>query len=298
MKILISRMICNLKVLLVLVFCCSISFSQTTNCKLLYAEDGVESAYPRLSRDKKTILFQTNRSGKWQLLYMDLESRNQTSVNKDTFNNNFPDWSADNQWITFVSDRDGNEEIYLMKNDGSDMQRLTYDPGRDIHPYFSPDGNYILFSSTRGNKSLDIYRYTIKTKKTERLTNSLDNETCARYSPNMQLIVYLKNNNVSDDIYVLNIFNFLSDNITKTPTVQDGWPIFSADGKWIYYSSKESGKYSIFRIQPDGNNKQRLTFAKDGEEDARVCISDDGSMMIYNKKTGKTIDLRVCLVLY
>lgn len=269
----------------------------TTNCTLLYKEEHKESAYPRLSSDKKSILFQTNRNGKWQLCLLDRASTKQTLLTPESSNNNFPDWSADNAWIAFVSDRDGNEELYMMRTDGSNLKRITNHPGRDIHPYFSPDGQYILFNSTRGNESLDIYRYTIANGAVERLTNTMDNETCARYAPDMKSIVYLRNNNSSDDIYLLHLENFLSDNVTNTPRSRDGWAMFSPNGKWIYYSSMESGIYCLYRIHPDGSSQQQLTVAKPGEEDARVCVSSDGNFMLYNKRIGDSIEIWGCDIL-
>lgn len=241
-------------------------------------------------------MFQSNRTGKWQLCLFDIKSGTQTSVINDGNNNNFPDWSLDNNWIAYVSDKGGDEEIYMAHSDGRDIRRITNDKGRDIHPYFSPDGKYILFSSTRGNGSLDIFRYTIETDKTERLTNTPEDETCARYSADMKQIVFLKNSETNDDIFVLNTSSFLSENITNTPGIQDGWPMFSTDGRWIYYSSMESGTYCLYRIKPGSKTKEKLTTAGEGEEDARACISTDGKQIIYNKRKGKTIDIRICLV--
>jgi Tol biopolymer transport system component len=71
--------------------------------------------------------------------------------------------------------------------------------------------------------------------------------------------------------------------------VEHGWPTYSADGKWIYFSSMEKGTYSIYRIKPDGTGLQQLTHAKVGEDDARVNVSHDGKFMIYNKKADDTI---------
>ncbi|TND10188.1 MAG: TolB protein [Bacteroidetes bacterium] len=263
-------------------------------CKVLLGKDGTEYAYPRLSKDKKTILYQSNETGKWQLSILDIAAGSRKAITRDTFNNNFPDWSADNRLVAFVSDRDGNEEIYLVHADGSNLQRITSDAGRDIHPYFSPDGKYILFNSTRGNESLDIYRYTIETGKVERLTQTNDDETCARYSPDMTRIVYLRNGPTMDDVFELDMSNFLGENITKTPTVPDGWPMYGNNGKWIYYSSMESGTYCIYRVKTAGGSKQQLTTALFGEEDARVYISADGKTMIYNKRKGNGIDIRSC----
>jgi TolB protein len=267
-----------------------VNFAQQSNeYEILLKEDGIENAYPRLSLDGKKILYQSNRTGKWQLYIMDISTKAQERITNDSFNNNFQDWSPDNKWIAFVSDREGNEEVYLMKSDGSDLKRLTNDPGRDIHPYFSPDSKYILFNSTKEKESFDIYRYTIATGKIEQLTNSDDDETCARYSPDMKSMVLLRNNMKTDDVFVMNTSNFLMKNVSNTSTYEHGWPVFSNDGKWVYYSSMEGGTYSIYRIRPDGSERQQLTQAKYGEDDARVNVANDQSWMIYNKKVGKTI---------
>ncbi len=263
-------------------------FSQPT---IILKEDNIENAYPRLSKDGRQILYQSNRTGKWQLYICDTAGKNQKAITKGSYNNNFPDWSLDNRLVAFVSDCDGNEEIYTCNTDGSNRQRITNEAARDIHPYFSPDGKYILFNSDRGGNQLDVYRYTIADKKTERLTNTLENETCARYSPDMKSIVLLKNSASSDDLYLLSTSTFLVENLSKTPRAYHGWPMFSNDGKWVYYSSMEGGACSIYRIHPDGSGKKQVTVAKAGEDTARINLSHDGSFMIYNIKAGKTISI-------
>ena len=256
---------------------------------VILEDANIEHAYPRLSKDGRSILYQSNKTGKWQLYLWDIGGKKQQRLTNDGFNNNFPDWSQDNQWVAFVSDRDHNEEIYLMRMDGSGLKRITTDKARDIHPYFSPDGTYLLFNSDRNDDNFDVYRYDLASGKIQRLTNTLENETCARYAPDMKSIVMLRNSEASDDVFILNTDNFLVENITKTPTFFHGWPMFSHDGKWVYYSSMEKGTYSIYRIRIDGTGKQQLTNADQGEEHARVFVSADGKFMIYNVKKGKTI---------
>lgn len=270
---------------------CATAQKREDKAQVLLSEQNIENAYPRLSKDGHSVLYQSNRSGSWQLYVLNIVSKNSTQLTKDAHNNNFPDWDVTNEWVAFVSDKDGNEEIYIMKRDGSGLKRLTNDPERDIHPYFSPDGKYLLFNSTRGNGSLDIYRVSLADGKAERITDTKENETCARYSPDMKKIVFLSNNDASDDIFVMDIGTGLKTNITNDPGVRDGWPVFSADGKWVYYSSMQDGPFNIFKVTIDGRSKQRLTKAAHGEEDARVYVAADGRSIIYNKKYGNTIEI-------
>lgn len=258
---------------------------------LIYKLDGKESAYPRLSKDDNRILYQSNAGGNWQLVIMDIANGTHQHVMADQYNNNFPDWSPDNEWIAFASDRDGNEEIYLIRTDGRDLKRITKDPARDIHPYFSPDGKSLLFNTTR-HGTFDVYRYFIETDSLSRITGYQDDETCARFSPDMKHIVMLKNGPTSDDVVLMDATTLELKNITGTPQINDGWPMFSYDNKWIYYSSMESGVYCIYRIMRDGTEKTKITSPNRNEEDARVCVSKDGKRIIYNKRIGNTIEIR------
>lgn len=267
------------------------SASGSQAATVLLHEEGVENAYPRLSADGTRILYQSDRTGTWQLYIMDIATEEQSRITTDTFNNNFVDWSTDNQWVSFVSDRDGNEEIYRMKEDGSGLERLTNDPARDIHPYFSPDGKYLLFNSTRGNGSLDVYRLTLADGSIERVTDSPMEETCARYSPDMSCMVFLQNDAQNDDITVMDLASGAPSDLTRTPSITDGWPMFSADGRWIYYSTMATGRQGIHRIHPDGTGDETITNAGPGEEDGRAFISGDGHTLIYNKRKGGSIDI-------
>ncbi len=266
--------------------------SQEQDNELLYRLEHKESAYPRLSANGKEILYQSNESGKWQLMLMDCETKTSRAIFRDSFNNNFPDWDTQNKRLAFVSDRTGNEELFLYDLASKELKQLTFDPARDIHPYFSPDGKYLLFNSTRGNGSLDIYRYEFKNGKTLRLSSTEDDETCARYSNDMKQLVFLRNGLNGDDLYIMDLENFVSVNLTNTPQSTDGWPMFSPDDRWIYFSSMESGFYHIYRMDTAGKNKKQLTNALRGEEDARVFVAPSNDFFIYNKRRGDTIEIR------
>jgi TolB protein len=259
---------------------------------LIHKVEGKEIAYPRLSANGNLILYQSNQEGPWSIHVMDIKSGRHTDILVDEFNNNFPDWSYDRQSIAFTSDRDGNEEIYIMNADGSGMKRITDHPGRDIHPYFAPDGKSLLFNSTRTNGSFDIFKYDLATGTITALSSSHEHETCARYSSDMKHIVYLRNGATADEIVVADSSNTRKKVITDTPNVYHGWPVFSHDSQWVFYSSQECGAYCVYRSRPDGSEKTQLTMPGSNIEDARVSLSRDGKFMIFNRRIGKSIEIR------
>lgn len=261
--------------------------------QIILSEKGVEFAYPRINADATSMLYQSNKSGKWQLQVMNLRDSTIRECFSDSFNNYFPDWNPKQNLIAFTSDRDSNENVYVYDVSTSGIKRITTNDARNIHPYFSPDGRFILYSSTEGNGSLDIYRYEIKTGETLRLTATTEDETCARYNTSMDKIVFLKNGIMSDDIFVLDCVTFMQENITKTPQVRDGWPMFSSDSRWIYFSSMESGVFCIYRIRLKDGFKEHLTQALGGEEDARVFITATNDRIFYNKRRGNGIMILV-----
>jgi pimeloyl-ACP methyl ester carboxylesterase len=255
--------------------------------------DGVENAYPRLSSDGSRIVFQSNRSGKWQIYVMNRDGSGQQALTRDSFNNNFVDWSADDGKIAFVSDRDGNEEIYLMNADGSGLRRLTNHPARDIHPYFSPDGRKILFNSTRGEiASFDIFEMDLNGKVLRQITDTRDEETCARYSPDMRSIVYLRGDVAlrNDEVFVMNADGSGVRNLTQS-TAAEGWPTWSPDGRRIVYASTEPGTFCLYEMNADGTGKRRLTEAQRPLRDARPALSAGSDALVFNRQEGKTIGI-------
>lgn len=263
--------------------------AQAFEPEVLLENPGFEAAYPRLLNDEQRILYQGNESGRWQLYIFDIKARQSTPVFTDGFNNNFPDIHPNNNKIAFVSDRDGNEEIYICNANGSGLKRLTNNPARDIHPYFSPDGKYIFFNSTSGNGSFDVFRYNLTNDSIQRLSDYPEDETCARYAADMSRIVFLRNGPAEDDVYMMKPTGFMSENVTRTPQCRDGWPVFSADVKWIYYSSMEEGRFCIFRKRTNNEFTERLTQPPSGQHDARVYVSASGKWLIFNRSNGKTI---------
>jgi Tol biopolymer transport system component len=259
--------------------------------RTILREEGVKNAYPRWSRDASRILYQSNRSGKWQLFVMDRDGSHRTPLTDGSFNDNYPDWSPDNSSIAFVSDRDGNEEVYVMNADGSGLRNLSKSPAQDIHPYWSPDGTKILFNSTRDADRLQIYEATVATGEIRRLVDSPDDDTCARISPRGDRIVYLANLATGhDDIIVRKRDGSAPVNVTDDAPA-DGWPVWTPDGDRIVFSSRPAGAFALYVMAANGSQRRQITFPSPGDSDTRANVSRDGRQIVFNRDRGSTIGI-------
>ena len=66
--------------------------------------------------------------------------------------------------------------------------------------------------------------------------------------------------------------------LTNTVGLDDG-PEYSPDGKYIYFNSNRTGTMQLWRMKPDGSEKEQLTF--DDLNDWFPHISPDGKTMVF-----------------
>lgn len=120
---------------------------QTLNLTMHDAADKSGSWSP----DGEKVLFQSNRSGRYQLYILDLKTLNLDQLTNNDGDNIHGDWSTKNK-IVFISNIDGDNELFTINPDGAEQQQLTFNTVRDVLPSWSPDGEMIAFASYRYGK--------------------------------------------------------------------------------------------------------------------------------------------------
>jgi len=214
---------------------------------------GIKS-YPSLSPDGKTFVY-TIRNGAYTNIFSQrIGGKNTTNLTADSaVDNSMGTFSPDGRTIAFRSERDAGG-IYLMEETGENVRRLA-DFG--FHPSWSPDGRQIVVSDrpadvatghSVANSSLWIINVETGDKK------KLDTKGDAiqpSWSPNGKRIAYwFIEDGKLGEIATIPAVGGEPKIIAQSPSM-DWNPVWSPDGKYIFFGSDRNGNMSIWRVAID-----------------------------------------------
>jgi Tol biopolymer transport system component len=178
-----------------------------------------------------------------------------------------PSLSADGSRVAMYRRVDGNLDGWVGDTTRGLQSRLTTDPADESVPIWSPDGNRIAFASNRPNGPGLYVKSLARRSEAEILLPSRMGAggfnaaspagiRVTDWSSDGGLLVgYRGNGPTAEDIWALP----LDPSAKPFPLVQtkldDRWPQFSPDGKWIAYESNESGRFEIYVLMIDGSGE-------------------------------------------
>src|ERR1051325_1773260 len=210
-----------------------------------------------------------------------------------------PLYSPDGRQLAFISSRTGNGDIYLLTFATGDLKRLTFDDGLDQLDGWSRDGRWIYFSSTsRDIGGLnDLYRVspnggTPMMVSADRYTNEFfcapapDGKTLAFSARGIASGQWWRKGHSHIDeseIWLLRSFDGGAgtyERVTAPGGAKELWPMWSGDGRSLFYISDRSGAQNLWTITPARSDARRLSNFNDG----RVLwpsISYDGPEVVF-----------------
>ncbi|MBN2369921.1 MAG: PD40 domain-containing protein [Vicinamibacteria bacterium] len=223
------------------------------------AQDGC----PRWTPDGRRVIFNSNRSGEWQLWSMDADGRSQrrarSSEDRDRQSDPAPDGSA----VVFLSNRGGFEGIWIHAFTSGKARQLIHFRQHTVigNPDWSPRGDEIVFSSNH-SFGHQIYRINAETVAVERVSPVTNGGCEPRFSPDGKKVVYVTRRHFKTTSQIIE-----HDLETGRERALLHWPalnydpVYSPDASELAFASSIAGKeFSIYRQRLSDGRSWRVTF--------------------------------------
>ena len=210
-----------------------------------------------------------------------------------------PVFSPDGRQLAFSSNRHGGYDVFVVPVQGGKPKRLTFDSGADIVCGWTPDGRNVVFSSGRSaafpaNPEMSTVPVDGGAEKKLNLFEAKD----AQFSQVGNKVAFVRGpgawnrrgyrGSSNDDIYLANRDGTDTTRLT-TFDGQDGAPMFSPDGKKLYYVTENGSKDKCANIvcqeldglKPVGSPRNMTNQTDDLIRRAR--ISGNGEWIVYEQ---------------
>jgi len=186
-------------------------------------------------------------------------------------------FSATAQWENRYPKVDGfGHHVYL---EGHELPVLNSGP---TDPAPSPSDDAIVFSAKGW-----LWVMNLKTSEAKRVTFSPDMDSRPNWSPDGTKIVFVRDNSLNTQIVLLDL-NSNKETIIVNSDALDLDPIFSNNGKFIYYSSAKNGSFDLWKLNLSTLENSLLT--KEGSLERLPVPTSQGDHIVYLHKFGFSYD--------
>ncbi len=134
----------------------------------------------------------------------------------------------------------GNRDVFILEIARGVNSRLTTHVANDWHPVWSPDGKQILFGSDRDGGTA-MLNYLKKSLDPGAAESRLPGEEPSDWSRDGRWISF-----GDSDIWVTATAPDAKPFAYLATPFREGYAHFSPDGKWLAYTSNESGRYEVY----------------------------------------------------
>ena len=219
---------------------------------------GADEGYPAWSPDGRSIAFDSDRDGNFDVFAMDADGANVRPLTRNAARDVSAAWAPDGGSIVFMSDReDGGFDVYRAAADPlAPATRLTR-TGSAWFPVFSPDGKTLAFHVGR-----DVHTMPAAGGEPRRLTTDPANGMYPSWSPDGRRIAFMSWRNGKTEIFTMNADGSDQKKLVSMEPGDAVDPRWSPDGSQIAFVHLPEGMNGsaaiICVVNADGTSVRRL----------------------------------------
>ncbi|MBS1853876.1 MAG: PD40 domain-containing protein [Acidobacteria bacterium] len=244
--------------------------------------------FPSISPDGKWLVYGGESAKGRHIFLQAIGGQTPLDLTPDsTGDEDQPVFSPDGEHIAFHSTRAGGG-IFVMGRTGEAVRRVT---NRGFNPAWSPDGTHLAFAA----ESVELYAQwigqselwmvAVNTGETHRLAPAVD-AVLPNWSPHNLRIAYTTRagTDAKGDVGTIPVGGGTPVPVASDPA-RDWNPVWSPDGKYLYFSSDRGGSMNLWRVPIDETSGKTLGPAESVSTPAAYLahpsISADGRRILY-----------------
>jgi serine/threonine protein kinase/Tol biopolymer transport system component len=171
----------------------------------------------------------------------------------------FPKISPDGTKVALQVRSGGNQDIYIWDLVRKSMDRLTFNKDPDWAPIWTRDGKRIAYSSARGEKAGIYWKSADGEGADEQLVpGAVIRLRPGSWSKDGKTLVFMETGEIiNPDIHAISLEGDRAKKLLLHEKYAEVEPQISPDGRYMAYTSDESGKYEVYvRPFPEVNGGQ------------------------------------------
>jgi Tol biopolymer transport system component len=235
---------------------------------------GVESQ-PALSPDGRSVVFESNRGGQWDLHVALVAGGTAVRITNDPEIEARPRWSPDGTRILFARmNENGLTDLWIVPALGGPGRRIVVNGSQ---PAWSPDGRSIAYLASGG-----IWICDANGENPHAVTHPeppLEHHQPAFSRDGRRLAFIRRSTGPRGELTILDLRAG-----TLKPLTDDGalaWsPVWSPDDKLIYFTSSRGGTMNVWKIPSASGKPEQITAGQGADMD--IDLSADGKRLVYS----------------
>jgi Tol biopolymer transport system component/DNA-binding winged helix-turn-helix (wHTH) protein len=210
--------------------------------QLTFMKSGLAGT-PHWSPDGRTLLFDCNTTGHYQIYTIDPDGGRIDQVTNGNYDSFDATWSRDGVWLYFTSNRTGRNEIWKMRAAGGDPVQMTHNGG--WFAIASEDGKTLYFGKSAGFGS--IWKMPATGGREEQLANSLYRGSFAVSKRGIYYMSYPDETGISS----LKLYSFATG--SSSTILQMGRPEYGLDvspnGRYLAYAQLDDSASDLMLVE-------------------------------------------------